>query len=195
MKQKIRALIEGVFGVQENIAFKINMTILVSGTFFFLFAFIQEGVRGKDSVFTFLSSLFLVLWLVLVKGVDSFTNIAFEMLRILVFLFGFIFSLAYILEYILHDSEISVMGMVAAIIGMVCSIFYLVCKFFSVFSFVKNIFRLVKKKLFNTEKPASNKFKAAIENITTFLVSIGGFAIAIKTIVETVFQITDLVMK
>ena len=70
-------------------------------------------------------------------------------------------------------------------------IFYFVSKVSDIFDFMKKLFYKIKNKIYNNAAPATSKWKILIENITTFLVTIGGLTLAIKTIADSLFQIIN----
>lgn len=76
--------------------------------------------------------------------------------------------------------------------GVFVSCIYFISKINDIFNYIKLIIKRLKIKVFNTDKPTSTGYKALLENITVFLVSIGGFCVAIKTIFQSIFQIIDL---
>ena len=191
MKEKLKKMFSSIFGTQEKIMIKINISFLITSLVFLVFAVAYQSVYEKESYFTFISAIFFAVWIVLTNGVDSMDELAFGAIRIAVFLLVFLFSFNYSLQYIVNDRKVSLLGLSVSVIGITSCIIYLVCKMIDILNFVKKIFAQIKLKLFNTDKPATSKTKALIENATAFLIAIGGFAIAIKTIVETLYQIAE----
>lgn len=189
MKNIIKNIFINVFGTQENIMLKINISCFIISFIFSVFAFAYQSTFGAECYFTFISAIFFSIWIVLTKGVDSLQALGLEALRVLLFLFAFAYSFSYSLEYVVNNKSVSLVLLLLSVLGIVFCVIYLVCKMIDILNFVKKIFVEIKIKLFNTDKPASNKVKALIENSTAFLVAIGGFAIAIKTIVETIYQV------
>lgn len=191
MKEKLKKIFSSIFGTQENIMIKINISCFIASVIFFMFAFTYQTDYGKESYFTFISAFFFAMWIILTGGVDSLGTLASGTTRLFCFLCIFVGSFSYSLQYVVNDKEISLLRLGVSVVGIVLCITYVVCKMVDIFNFVKKLFGQIKLKLFNTDKPATNKAKALIENSTAFMIAIGGFAIAIKTIVETIYQIME----
>ena len=54
---------------------------------------------------------------------------------------------------------------------------------------MKKVFKYIKSKIFGSEQPTTSKIKSLIENLTTFLVTVAGLGVAIKTLVEPFFNL------
>ncbi len=156
---------------------------------FMLFYLVQGHAGIENNFYMGVSAIFFAIWIILVNGIDSLEKLYFEVTRIFIFMFVFVFSFYYVLDYTVNGNEINRGVTVFATFGAILCVFYLISKVVDIFNFIKKIFIQIKKSLFNTENVATSKFKAAIENGTTFLVTIGAFAIAVKTLLDAVFQV------
>lgn len=81
------------------------------------------------------------------------------------------------------------LGVILSCVGLFFCVFYFISKLADIVELIRKGFRQIKIKLFNTANPATTKFKALIENITAFLVAVGGLTVAVKVIAESLFQV------
>ena len=192
MKEKVKAIIKTVFGTQNNILLKLSSAFFISSILFLFFAVILQGNANPQvfKTFSVISAISFSMWLCLVTDTDSIDGIAKEVLRLFLFFIILVFSLNFCINTCrtTHGIKLIVFSTLAYIGILICS-FYLFSKFVDIFNFVKNLFTQIKNKLFNTiqseeTEQKTTKLKAFIENITTFLVSIAGLGVAIKTIIE-----------
>lgn len=187
MKQTVKKIIKVIFGNSDNLRFKIVVTSFVMAIIFCLLALVSAENNSAINIFTIMSSIFFSAWLIIVQGSDSASKFLYEFVRLLVFLLIFIYSLQYCAQFALGQSS-NTLFVVLSCLGLFLCAFYFISKFADIFEFVKKVFRQIKIKLFNTANPAKTKFTALLENITAFWVAVGGFTVAIKVIVESIFQ-------
>ncbi len=189
MKAKIKQAFKIIFGTDENILFKLNISILISIAIFTLFSFLLSKGTFQANFFTLVSTVLLCIWIILTRGGDTFEKFAYETVRLFAFLLILLFSLDAC--YSFYSSKNKVIIAIFIILGILFCSYYFVSKLSDIFDFVKRIFLNIKIKLFNSKEPATSKTKSLIENVTAFLVSIGALAIAIRTITDTIFQIIN----
>ena len=189
MKNTLIKIFEKIFGTRKNIPFKLSLSSLVTSIIFLALEFVsQKNYNKSNDFFLYSSAFFFVIWLISAKGIDSAENLIIELARLLFFFIIFIFSLDFCISlYNYQGITFYTLGILSALGLFFCSI-YFISKLSDIFDFMKNLFRQIKIKLFNSDQPATTKAQAFIENITTFLTSIGGLAIAIKTIIECISQ-------
>lgn len=189
----LKKIIKIVFGVESNIEFKFSCAAFITGIIFFLFACISQENTFAMKMFTYLSAINFSLWLIITKGADSTTLFLYELVRLIIFFTIFLLSLYVCLSFLSNQQTncFSVLTIILSSIGLLGCSFYFVSHFINTFNFIKKIFQQVKTTLFNTENNVTNKIKALIENITAFLVTIGGLTVAIKVIAESVFQVLN----
>lgn len=189
MKTKIKKLFKIVFGTDSNIIAKFNITAFISAITFLLVAMLYPTTSTEATLFSNASAFCFVIWTTITKGVESTQKFFFDLIRIFLFFTLLIFSLNICLN-LSRQSNILIYGVLNCIVLFFC-IFYFVSKISSIFDFIKNLFYKIKNKLFNNIAPATSKWNALIENITAFLVTIGGLTIALKTIAESLLQIKE----
>lgn len=192
MKQKIKIIFKILFGVNSDILLKINFSSLITGIIFFILAVgTLENNPNSAEIFTYISSFCLAIWISVMQESDSTSKFMTEFIRLTIFFIIFIFSAYNCLTFSLNYDSNSVVKVAFSSIGLFLCSFYFVSKLMSIFNLIKKMFRNIKIKLFNSDSPTNSKIKSLIENITAFLVAIGGLTVAIKVITESVFQIFD----
>lgn len=191
MIQKLKKIFSIIFGSQDNIFFKVSFASLITSIILALFAWLFTADYIASNFFTFTCALFFTVWIILTRGFNSAEKLIYELIRLLCFFTAFIWSLNCFLHLNSYNKIHFYIAGSLSCIGLFFSCIYFISKLNDIFDFVRTIFKQIKIKLFNTDKPTPSGIKSVIENITVFLVSIGGFSIAIKTIIETVFQILD----
>jgi len=192
MKQKIKNIFKLIFGTENNLLFNISFSSLITGLIFALLAIIASNYDSESSnVFVYISSICFSIWMIVIQGSDSIMKLIIGFLRLIGFFLILIYSLNVCLTFSMDHNSESLIRIILASIGLFACSFYIITKITSVFNLVKNLFIQIKIKLFNSSNTSENKFKALIENVTAFLVSIGGLTVAIKIITESVFQILD----
>lgn len=190
--KKIKHIFKVLFGTDENILFNTSFACLITATLFLILALITSNTNPKATdTFTYISSAYFAIWMILAQGADSAMNIVHETMRLFAFFVIFIFSLHTCLQFHLDNSSTSTFWVILSSIGLLLCMCYVVAKLTSIFNLIKKLFIQFKSKLFDSNKPAPTKVKALIENITAFLVSIGALTIAVKSITESIFQILD----
>lgn len=185
MYNKLKKIFLIIYGSNKNIFFGVSVASLITSIILTIFMFLFQSNKVASLFFTYAAASFFAIWLILTRGIDSTEKLGHELIRLVFFLIVFIASLSCLLQIDKHYIKKTF-----ACLGLFSSCIYFVFKLNDIFSFVKSIFNQLKIKLFNTDKPTSTGIKSVIENITVFLVSIGGFFIALKTIIETVLQIS-----
>lgn len=197
--QKIKDLFKKVFhlifGIQNNIMFILSSSFLITAIIYIILAFISQENHNAATVFIYISGFLFSIWITLTQGPDSAPKFFGGIVRLYVFLFLFILSLYNCLIFALEYSSTNnfmniIIIIISSILLLLCSI-YFVSRLMNILYFIKKIFAQIKIKLFNTTNPATTKVKALIENITAFLVAIGGLTVAIKVITESIFQVMD----
>ena len=192
MPRLFRKLFKKVFGIQENMIIKLNLSCIIASIVFTMFAYIHNSIYGNETYYSIIAGVLFAIWIILIKGVDTLDAVAWETVRLMLFLVIFTVSLNCSAQYIFQNNISSPIEVILAAMGMIICIFYLVCKMVDIFDFIKKIVTQIRAKLFNTENAPTSKVKAVIENITAFFVSVGGLAIAILTIMETMLKIIKI---
>lgn len=187
MKTRIKKVCKIVFGTDSDIIAKLSITSFVSAMIFLLITVFYPNNPNELNFFTYSSAFCFVVWLTLTKGVESAQKFFWDILRISVFFALLIFSLNNCLHLNSH-SNCFVFGVLNCIVLFIC-IFYFVSIISNIYYFVIRLFGKIKSKIYNDAAPATTKWKALIENITAFLVTIGGLTLALKTILDTIFQL------
>lgn len=186
-----KTLLIKVFGSEINLRMKLSLSFLTSSLIFIIFAFIYHMNFNGDSVFTYISAVFFTLWLLILKEKDALDSVMWEFVRIVAFFWCFIGTTKYCVNICVYNQELSIIKMFLSCLGMFFCTYYLACKVTDIFGFVKKMFKQLKIKLFNSDAPATSKVRSLIENCMAFLASITAFAVAIKTITETIFQMVE----
>lgn len=192
MKEKIKKVIKKIFGTENNLFLKINLSCFFTGTLFCIFAlmFEKEYPSQPNIIFTNISAILLAIWIITLETKDKPWKIITEFFRLIFFFFILFFSLNFCINLsVKYNGFLLILFSIFSCIGMLLCSFYLVAKFIDIFIFAKKVFKQIKEKLFNSVQPATSKAKALIENITAFLVSIVGLGIAIKTIIEPLINL------
>ena len=180
-----------IFDVRNNIMFILSSSFLITAIIFILLALISQENRNASTIFTYISGFLLSVWINLVQESNSTQKFAGGLTRLFVFFIIFILSLYNCLDFAIEYNSQNTIKTILSSIGLLLCTIYFVSRLMNIFSFVKRMFAQIKMKLFNTTNPATTKAKALIENITAFLVAIGGLTVAIKVITESIFQVMD----
>ena len=195
MKKIINKIVKYAYGTQNIVKSNIGIASLVTGIIFASLVHFQEPSSDEYILFIYMSSASFCLWLIVAHGANTFEKIIIGFTRLLLFFTIFLFSIVACLSMnSFNKLEIYIFGFLS-FIGIFASSIYFVSKFNDIFVFIKNLFHQIKSKLFNSATPTTPKSNALIENITAFLVTIGGLAISIKVITESIFQILDYFKK
>lgn len=189
MKEKIKKIFRFIFGSDNSIFFKMSCSLFIMAITFAILGILSY--EGSDNTFTIISSVVFSIWLNIVQGADSVEKFVYELIRLSIFFLIFILSLCVCLSYALDNTSANVILVYLSCFGLLICIYYFISKTISIINFIKKIFSKIKAKLFNSPSPAPNKIKALIENVTAFLVAVGGLTVAIKVITESIFQVLD----
>lgn len=177
-----------IFGSDENISFKISSAFLISAIIFGIFTWIYKDDKNLTTAFTYASSIGFACWMLIAKGIERLEYVGYESLRFLIFFCILIPSM----NYLLNMPSLNIFWFIMARLGVFVSCIYVITKLNDLYSFMNALFVKLKMKLFNTDNISSTGIKAMIENITVFLVTIGSFFIAVKTIMKTLLQIREM---
>lgn len=186
MKQKIKKLFKILYGNDNNISFKLTTTFFTACIIFLLFMINAPQNTNEWLFFVIAFDISFAIWLILAKGADSSLKFAIELFRLMFFLGAFIYSF-YTFYFLNFYGNLRI---AISCIGLLVSLYYFVVIFTTLFDFVKKLFNTIKSKLFNSVQSAKGIPKL-VENITTFLVSIAGLGVAIKTIIEPLVKIFE----
>lgn len=197
MKEKIKEIIKVLFGTKENITFKLSCSAFITGVFFCMLAmpYQNNDTQHIYDICIIMSALSFSIWIILIQGKNTAMEVFYEFSRLFVFFFILILSLQFYLDLITVATGIKLyIFSFLSFLGLISCSFYFVSKFIDIFNFVKKVFNQVKIKLFNTiqseeTEHRATKLKSFIENITTFLISIAGLGVAIKTIIEPLLNL------
>ena len=192
MKIKIKKFIKIIFGTENNILLKFSLSCFFTGILFFALAlfFQNENTVQPSMTFTYISGVLLAMWLISIENRDSVLEIFKEFFRLTVSFIVLIFSLNFCLNQSINLIGFKlVLYSILSCIGILLCLFYLISKFIDILKAIKKVIEHFKNKLFDSEKPTTSKIKSLIENITAFLVTIAGLGVAIKTIVEPLFNL------
>lgn len=191
IKELAKKIYKLIFGTENNLTLTVSISFLITAIILFLFALLSQGNLNVNNAFIYMSALFFSLWILLIQGADSVDKFVCELVRLLLFSLILIYSLISCWYVIQDKNSVNFTLVILCSFGLcLCSI-YFVSKVIDILNFIKKVFLQIKSKLFNTTEPATTKATALIENVTAFLVAIGGFTVAIKAITETIFQIID----
>ena len=177
-----------LYGSDNNLTFKISSTTFITSIIAIILSIVYKDNSLLSNLFLNISGAGFAIFLLLLNGFDSFFKFVQELSRFIIFLPMFICSIF----YLLHISSINILAIILCLILTFISCFYFVSKLNDFFDLTKLLFKKIKYKIFNTENVTSTGFKAVLENITVFLVSIGGFLIAIRIIIQVIIQIVTL---
>lgn len=192
MKEKTKKIIKTIFGTENNLFIKMNLSCFFTGVLFCIFAlmFQKEYPSQPTTVFSYISGILIAIWMITLEPKDKPYRIIKEFCRLIVFFFILFPSLDFCINLSVNYSGfLLILFSISSCIGILSCSFYLIAKFIDIFHFTKRIFTQIKQKLFNSVQPATSKARALIENITAFLVSIAGLGIAIKTILEPLINL------
>lgn len=191
MKKNIKKIFRFIFGSDNSIFFKMSCSLFIMAITFAILGILSYENQGSDNTFTIISAVVFGIWLNIVQGVDSVEKFMYELIRLSIFFLIFLLSLCVCLSYALDNASVNVILVYLSCLGLLICIYYFISKTISIINFIKKIFSKIKVKLFNSTNPAPNKIKALIENVTAFLVAVGGLTVAIKVITESIFQVLD----
>lgn len=191
MMEKIKKIIQIVFGTQNNILIKLNFSFFISATLFLLFSIMVKGTNLQAyNVFSSISGILFGIWLSFIRNNNSTWEFFKELFRLFVFFIILILSLNFCINSSTSLCGFDlIIGSVGSCIGIVICSLYFISKFIDIFIFIKKLFQQVQQKLFESVHPTTSKLKALVENITAFLVSIAGLGVAIKAIIEPLISI------
>lgn len=190
MKQKIRKLFGIIFGTNTSILFCVSLSSLVTGIIFLIFSTIVfQNNHDSGRVFMCASSAFFSVWISTTQDSDTFTKFVAEFVRLAIFFLVFIFSTYNCLIFCLDYNNQPVIMICISFVGIFLCVCYFICKLTSIFHFIQKILNQIKIKIFGSNNYTPTKTKTLIENVTAFLISVGGLTIAVKTIVESIFQL------
>ena len=191
-----RKIFKVAFGTQNNLRFKISLSSLITGIIFILPVLLGSNDSGNSfaySFFTYASGFSFAIWLLTTHGADSGIKIVYGLIRLMMFFIISTKSIDFCLNINSYNGLKRIIFSVFAYIGISVCVFYLSCSLHDIFDFIKNLFRQVKNKLLRSDEPSTSKIMVLIKNVTLFLVSIGGLAIAIVTIMEAALQMLSLI--
>lgn len=192
IKDVVKKLIKKIFGTENNIWLKANLSCFFTGFLFFIFALMLQKASPSQPtmVFTYISEILLSIWFITLESKDKPWEIIKEFFRLMIFFFILVYSLHFCINLSVNYNGFSLIVLsILSCIGILLCSFYLIAKFIDIFLFTKKVFKQIKEKLFNSVQPATSKVKALMENITAFLVSIAGLGIAIKAIIEPLINL------
>ena len=192
MQDKIKKILKKIYGFDKHIMFKFSISCLIMSIIMSVFIWIYKDETDFANYFTYVSAIFFSLWVIFTKGIDSLEKFLYEFVRLVIFITLFMSSVVFLLMLTSFTKPVGMIIMVLACMGVFVSCIYFTSKINDIFNYIKLIIKRLKIKVFNTDKPSSTGYKALLENITVFLVSIGGFCVAIKTIFQSIFQIIDI---
>lgn len=187
----MKKLFKIIFGSDDSILFKMSCSLFIMAITFAFLGILSFEKQGSYNIFTIISALVFSIWLIIVQGADSVWKFVTELFRLFIFFLIFIFSLYPCLNYALANASVNIILVCLSCLGLLMCAYYFTSKAIAIINFIKKIFTIIKAKLFNTTDPAPNKIKALIENVTAFLVAIGGLTVAIKVITESIFQVIN----
>jgi len=192
MIDKIKKIIKIIFGTENNILLKFSLSCFFTGILFFILAvYFQTDTNTQPSMtFTYISGILLAIWIISIENRTSIMEIIKELIRLIVSFVVLIFSLHFCLNQSknLTGLALTFQSILACICILIC-IFYLISKFIDIIKSMKKVFKYIKSKIFGSEQPTTSKIKSLIENLTTFLVTVAGLGVAIKTLVEPFFNL------
>ncbi len=192
MQDKIKKILKKIYGFDKDIMFKFSISCLIMSLIMSVFIWIYKDETDFANYFTYVSAIFFSLWVIFTKGINSLEKFLYEFIRLVIFIALFMSSIVFLLMLTSFTKPVGMIIMILACMGVFVSCIYFISKINDIFNYIKLIIKRLKIKVFNTDKPTSTGYKALLENITVFLVSIGGFCVAIKTIFQSIFQIIDL---
>lgn len=192
MKRKISTIIKYIFGTQNNILLKLNISLFISAILFYIFAILIKDQSNPEpyNTFIYISSILFFIWMLFAQYNNSIRELMFEIVRLITFFCILVFSLNFCINTSIGLSGVRLISCsILSCIGIIGCSFYLTSKFIDIFALVKKIFTQIKQKLFDSDQPSTSKIKSLIENITAFLVSIAGLGVAIKAIIEPLINL------
>lgn len=192
MTNKIKEIIKTVFGIENNILTKFSLSCFFTGILFFALSlyFQSDSTTQQTMTFTYISGVLFAIWIITIENKYSVCEVIKEFLRLFLSFVVLIFSLNFCLNQSIHFLGFQlVCYSILSCLGILLCLFYLISKSVDILKAIKLVFGHFKNKLFGSEKPTTSKIKLLIENITTFLVTIAGLGVAIKTIIEPIFNL------
>lgn len=165
----------------------INISLFITGVVFFIFTVDAMENTTKSFYFLIPSGICFAIWIIITQGADKIDHLATEAARLAIV----IIVLPLCLEFYLNEENFNgfSLSLILFYIGLFYCIYYFVSKLNNAIHFTKDILERIKMQLFKNTKSSDKRSIHVIENITTFLVAIGGLAVAIKVIIEAMSQI------
>ncbi len=192
MTNKIKKIIKAVFGTENNILIKFSLSCFFTGILFFALSlyFQSDSTTQPTTTFSYISGVLLAIWLISIENRDSILEIFKEILRLAVSFIGLIFALDFCLNQSKNLIEFKLVfcSILYSVVILLC-VFYLISKLIDILKSLKKVIGYFKNKLFDSTEPTTSKIKSLVENITAFLVALAGLGVAIKTIVEPIFNL------
>lgn len=189
MKESVKKIFKAIFYDKNSVILKLNISLFITAIIFSIFALLSQEISGSSFILTIISAFYFSIWLILIKGSNSIQKFLFELSLLYIFFVILLLSIYGCLNFILNYNSSNIIVIIASSLGLFCCIFYLTSKLIIIFSLIKKVFTQIKLRLYNTNNPAPTKIKTLIENITAFLAALGALTIAIRVIVESIFQI------
>lgn len=186
-----KKLFRFIYGSLDRIGFKLSFAAFITSVFFCLFAIVHKDNTDTYNFFINVTSISFSLWIVFTKGTDSLIKFIKELMTLYIFLIIFVFSTNYCLTLDLGSKkhEFLIIKAIFSCVGIFLSSIYIVFKLSDIFVFFKRVFKYVYDKLFDTASSSTSTARKIVEYLTTFLVSIGSFFVALQSFIITISQI------
>ena len=191
MKSKIKKIFKIIFGSDDSIFFKMSCSTFIIAIIFAILGFLSYNNHDSAITFTIIAGFFFSIWISIAQGVNSAISFLYELFRLLIFFSFLLLALYVCLKYALDNTSVNVIFVYLSCLALFMCIYYFISKAITIINYFKKLFAKIKTKLYNTTDPSPNKLKALIENVTAFLVAIGGLTVAIKVITESIFQVMN----
>lgn len=191
MKKAIKKMFGFIFGSDDSIMFKITCSLFITTIIFLILMILSYENQDSAITFAIITGMLWSAWMNIVQGADSVVKFIIELLRFFAYFIILFFSLYTCLNYALDNTSVNTIYVYFSCFGLLLCTYYFTSKIINIIRFIKKMFTYIKAKLYNTTDPAPNKIKALIENVTAFLVAIGGLTVAIKVITESIFQVMN----
>lgn len=189
---KIKKFIKIIFGTENNILLKFNLSCFITGILFFIFSLMfQSGDKQQPYIiFTCISGILLAIWLITMANSDSVWEVSKEFFRLAISFVVLIFSINFCINQSVNLNGFKlIFYAILSCIGILLCSFYLISKFIDILKITKKMITKFKHKLFDSLEPTTSKVKSLIENITAFLVAIASLGVAAKTIIEPLINL------
>ena len=191
MKNTFKKIFKILYGCDDNIKYKIISTLFITSVIETILSFMYKDNAFLSNLFSNFSGIGFALFLIFLRGFEFSKKISCELLRFAIFFPMFLYSVS----YLLHITNKNIFKIILALFFAFISCLYFSSELDDFIILIKTLFKKLKIKLFNTDTPTPTGFKSVLENITVFLVSIGGFLISIETIIKVITQILTLDFK